>query len=160
MQMPAATGVARVVRSTSDTVVTQAVIDTARSVGQELHADFVLVGPITRTQAGAYSSNHVVYLVYRLSPARLGVFFSKAHVLESLNPNAESAGLKLGDILLGINGRPASELDAALLALSPGSDVRVDVKRGDKVETLIIRALDNPPLHLTLAEAVPTIGPR
>jgi hypothetical protein len=48
---------------------------------------------------------------------------------------AEKAGLRAGDVILGIEGRPIASLQAfsdALKALAPGQTVNVTVKRGDQ----------------------------
>ena len=71
-------------------------------------------------------------------------------VLVVENSPAEQAGLKAGDALLSLNGKPLrtpKHLEAAVAALPPASEVRLEVRRGDQM------------LRLTAA-TVPRLAPR
>jgi predicted metalloprotease with PDZ domain len=56
--------------------------------------------------------------------------FNAPHVVTSVVPGgpAQTAGVKVGDIIIGINGKPAvGSLDSLFASMKPGSEVRMQI---------------------------------
>lgn len=60
---------------------------------------------------------------------------------------AAQAGIKPQDQVLAINGKPlrtADQLAAELAAIAPGSDVKMAIGRGDRIDEVVLKAADRP----------------
>lgn len=70
---------------------------------------------------------------------------------------AAKAGIKPQDQVLAINGKPlrsSDQLAAELAALTPGSDVKMAVGRGDRIDEVVVTATERP-----ARTAMPPAGP-
>jgi len=60
---------------------------------------------------------------------------------------AAQSGIKPQDQVLAINGKPlrtADQLAAELAAIAPGSDVKMAIGRGDRIDEVVLKAADRP----------------
>lgn len=70
---------------------------------------------------------------------------------------AERAGVRTGDLLVRIDGRPASPVTVQEMTrgLSPGDEVELEVERSGQRQTIRIRAGERPPVFVLGAEGLP-----
>ena len=73
----------------------------------------------------------------------------KGALVDTLTPGApaETGGLQIGDLVVGVNGRPVAdgtEITRAVGAVSPGDSIRMDVLRDGRRQTVTIRAGTRP----------------
>jgi membrane-associated protease RseP (regulator of RpoE activity) len=71
---------------------------------------------------------------------------------------AAQAGIKPQDQVLAINGKPlrtADQLAAELAAIAPGSDVKMAISRGDRIDEVVLKAADRPVRPAPAIAAVP-----
>jgi membrane-associated protease RseP (regulator of RpoE activity) len=71
---------------------------------------------------------------------------------------AAQAGIKPQDQVLAINGKPlrtADQLAAELAAIAPGSDVKMAIGRGDRIDEVVLKAADRPARPAPELAAVP-----
>lgn len=71
---------------------------------------------------------------------------------------AAQAGIKPQDQVLAINGKPlrtADQLAAELAAIAPGSDVKMAIGRGDRIDEIVLKAADRPARPAPVMAAVP-----
>jgi hypothetical protein len=87
------------------------------------------------------------FSVWVYSPYRLGVVFDNEGKIQefSLNCDAEEAGAKIGDKLLGINGHDISDVQdiSHLMTIKPGDKVTLAVQRNGKKLEYRVTALPN-----------------
>lgn len=70
---------------------------------------------------------------------------------------AAQAGIKPQDQVLAINGKPlrnSDQLAAELAAIAPGSDVKMAVGRGDRIDEVVVKAAERP-----VRAAIPPAAP-
>jgi S1-C subfamily serine protease len=71
---------------------------------------------------------------------------------------AAQAGIKPQDQVLAINGKPlrnSDQLAAELAAIAPGSDVKMAVGRGDRIDEVVVKAAERP-VRTAIPPAAPT----
>ncbi len=71
---------------------------------------------------------------------------------------AAQAGIKPQDQVLAINGKPlrnSDQLAAELAAIAPGSDVKMAVGRGDRIDEVVLKAAERP-VRAAIPPAAPT----
>ena len=86
-----------------------------------------------------YSSFHSL-AVYRFQRDRNSAGNLKVQEVVAGGP-ADRAGIKVGDVILAVNGRSASNLDEVVSIISshPGEEIELTVKRGE--EEMILKVI-------------------
>ncbi|HEY7210330.1 MAG TPA: Do family serine endopeptidase [Bryobacteraceae bacterium] len=95
-------------------------------------------GKVSRGYMGALLGN----LTPDLAP-QFGLKDAKGALISQVTPGgpAEKAGLKMGDVVTAINGKPvndANDLTLAVISQAPGSTVKLDVVRDSKPKSLTV----------------------
>lgn len=131
-----------------------------------------LVRQVVNTAAGGASRVVRPYLGVASAPIttedarRLGLPTPQGVQLRSVTPGspADRAGLRVGDVVLAVNGVPVNEpqaLSYQIASRSPGDLAPVEVRRNGRVETLRVRLEATPELpraQRTLAGSHPLSG--
>lgn len=81
-------------------------------------------------------------------PAHATLSSPRVTILQTdANSPAEAAGLRTGDIIIKVNGRPVENMDqvSESIKAAQGSQVNMEVMRGSKVLDLPVQARQNPP---------------
>jgi len=150
-----------------------------KAKGEELNADFVLIGDSSTYYAGSVS-NYVgfgmsmstpVYglrmngTAFRVCPGKLGLSWShETHMVLTIeNASVRSAGLLEGDTVLSLDGvaveeRPSSSFNLHRLEMQPGDEFKlVWIRPGTGRMEGVAVTMDNPPTHLQMTE--PELAP-
>ena len=102
----------------------------------------------------------------RRGGAYLGVVFDRQHpreaIVQTVNPDspADAAGLRRGDMIVGVNGRDVRSYQEVIDEIdhsSPGDEIEIAVADGDRTQTLVAE-LDSRPTTTRYQVAKPTVG--